>query len=162
ACTADGVPVELLLNVENFEELPRELVEDMRGIGLYRTEFLFMHRSFFPTEEEQYQHYTGALKVVGKREITFRTIDVGADKPLPNLTVPDEPNPVLGWRGLRLSLEWPDMFYAQLRALLRASTHGPMRILLPMITMVEEFRRARAILHEIQNDLRRRGIAFDE
>jgi len=160
-CTADGTPVEILLNVENFEELPAELLEDMRGIGLYRTEFLFMHRSFFPTEEEQYQHYVGALKRIGSAEITFRTIDVGGDKPLPYLTVPHEPNPVLGWRGLRLSLEWPDMFYSQLRALLRASAHGRTRILLPMVTMVEEFRRARAIVSEIQSDLRRHGLPFD-
>jgi phosphoenolpyruvate-protein phosphotransferase (PTS system enzyme I) len=161
ACTADGVAIELLLNVENFEELPAELLEDLRGIGLYRTEFLFMHRPFFPSEEEQYRHYVGALERVGESEITFRTIDVGGDKPLPYLSVPHEPNPVLGWRGLRLSLEWPDMFYAQLRALLRASAHGSIRILLPMLTMVEEFRRARAILNEIQSDLRRRGVPFD-
>jgi phosphoenolpyruvate-protein phosphotransferase (PTS system enzyme I) len=161
ACTADGVAIELLLNVENFEELPAELLDDLRGIGLYRTEFLFMHRPFFPSEEEQYRHYVGALERVGDSEITFRTIDVGGDKPLPYLSVPHEPNPVLGWRGLRLSLEWPDMFYAQLRALLRASAHGQMRILLPMVTMVEEFRKARDILEEIQSDLRHRGVPFD-
>jgi phosphoenolpyruvate-protein kinase (PTS system EI component) len=94
-------------------------------------------------------------------EITFRTIDVGGDKPLGYLSTPDEPNPVLGWRGLRLSLQWPDLFYTQLRALLRASAHGRMRILLPMVTMVEEFRRARAIVGELQEDLRRRRLPFD-
>jgi phosphoenolpyruvate-protein phosphotransferase (PTS system enzyme I) len=161
ACTADGVAIELLLNVENFEELPAELLDDLRGVGLYRTEFLFMHRPFFPSEEEQFRHYVGALERVGDSEITFRTIDVGGDKPLPYLSVPSEPNPVLGWRGIRLSLEWPDMFYSQMRALLRASAHGRMRILLPMITMVEEFRRARAIMAEIEADLRRRGVPFD-
>ncbi len=161
AQTADGVAVELLLNVENFEQLPQEVVQDLRGVGLYRTEFLFMHREFFPSEEEQYRHYAGALAALGEGEITFRTIDVGGDKPLPYLTVPHEPNPVLGWRGLRLSLEWPDMFYCQLRALLRASAHGRMRILLPMVTMIEEFRRARAIVNEIQADLAGRGVPFD-
>ena len=161
ATTADGVAVEVLLNVENFETLPAESLDDMRGIGLYRTEFVFLHRSWFPSEEEQFQHYVGAIRKVRDREITFRTIDVGGDKPLSYLSMPHEPNPVLGWRGLRLSLEWPDMFYAQLRALLRASAHGKIRVLLPMVTMVEEFRRARQIVREIQNDLRSRGVPFD-
>lgn len=160
-CTADGVAIELLLNVENFQELPAELLADLRGIGLYRTEFLFMNRDFFPSEEEQYEEYAGALAKVGEREITFRTIDVGGDKPLSYLSVPHEPNPVLGWRGLRLSLEWPDLFYSQVRALLRASAHGRMKVMFPMVTMVEEFRRARAIVAEVQSDLRRRGVPFD-
>ncbi len=159
--TADGTPIEILLNVENFEELPREVLGAQHAIGLYRTEFLYMHRGSFPSEEEQLQHYVGALSRLGPREITFRTIDVGGDKPLPYLSMPSEPNPVLGWRGLRLSLEWPDMFYAQIRALLRASAHGRVRILLPMITMVEEFRRARDIVREVQADLRRRGVPHD-
>lgn len=162
ARTADDVAIEILLNVENFAELPEDIVQDLRGVGLYRTEFLFMDRKTFPSEEEQYQAYKSALEKVGEREITFRTIDVGGDKPLRYLTVPTEPNPVLGWRGLRLSLQWPDIFYAQFRALLRASAHGRMRILLPMVTMVEELRRAREILHEIMHDLKQRDIAFDE
>jgi len=161
ASTADGVAIELLLNVENFQELPAELLPDLRGIGLYRTEFLFMGREWLPSEEEQYEHYVGALKKVGQREITFRTIDVGGDKPLRCLSVPSEPNPVLGWRGLRLSLEWPDLFYTQVRALLRASAHGRMRVMFPMVTMIEEFRRAREIVAEVRDDLRRRGVAHD-
>jgi phosphotransferase system enzyme I (PtsI) len=161
ATTKDGVAIELLLNVENFQELPAELLADLRGIGLFRTEFLFMNRQFFPSEEEQYEQYAGALAKVGDREVTFRTIDVGGDKPLSYLSVPHEPNPVLGWRGLRLSLEWPDLFYSQVRALLRASAHGRMRVMFPMVTMVEEFRRARAIVTEVQSDLRRRGVPFD-
>jgi phosphoenolpyruvate-protein phosphotransferase (PTS system enzyme I) len=161
ASTADGTPIELLLNIENFQELPAELLADLRGIGLYRTEFLFMGRETFPSEEEQYEHYCGALQLVAGREITFRTIDVGGDKPLSYLSVPSEPNPVLGWRGVRLSLEWPDLFYTQIRALLRASAHGRMRVMFPMITMVEEFRRAQAIVAEVQADLHRRGMAFD-
>src|SRR5262249_14274216 len=161
ATTADGVAIELLLNVENFQELSAELLADLRGIGLYRTEFLFMNRDFFPSEEEQYEQYSGALAKVGDREITFRTVDVGGDKPRSYLSVPPEPTPVLGWRGVRLSLEWPDLFYSQVRALLRASAHGRMRLMFPMVTMVEEFRRARAIVSEVQSDLRRRGVPFD-
>jgi phosphotransferase system enzyme I (PtsI) len=162
ARTADDVAVELMANVENFTGLPDELVEDLMGVGLYRTEFLFMASSSFPTERQQYEHYKSACERLGDREITFRTIDVGGDKPLPYFGMPHEPNPVLGWRGLRLSLEWPDMFYTQVRALLRASAHGNLRILVPMVTMVEEFRRARAIVCDVQDDLRRDGVPFAE
>lgn len=162
ARTADDVAIELLVNVENFTGLPEELIDDLSGVGLYRTEFLFMASSSFPTEQQQYEHYRHAAERLGQREITFRTIDVGGDKPLPYFRLPSEPNPVLGWRGLRLSLQWPDMFYTQLRALLRASAHGRVRILVPMVTMVEEFRRVRAILTEVQGDLRREGLPFDE
>jgi phosphotransferase system enzyme I (PtsI) len=161
ATTADGVAIELLLNVENLPELPAELLADLRGVGLYRTEFLFMGREWLPSEEEQYEHYAGALARAAGREITFRTIDVGGDKPLRCLSVPPEPNPVLGWRGLRVSLEWPDLFYTQVRALVRASAHGRMRVMFPMVTMVEEFRQARGIVERVQDDLRRRGVAFD-
>src|SRR5262249_28543638 len=90
-----------------------------------------------------------------------RPTAAGGAKPLSSLPVPHEPNPVLGWRGVRLSLEWPDLFYSQVRALLRASAHGRMRLMFPMVTMVEEFRRARAIVSEVQSDLRRRGVPFD-
>jgi phosphotransferase system enzyme I (PtsI) len=162
ARTSDDVAVELMANVENFTGLPDELVEDLMGVGLYRTEFLFMASSSFPTEEQQFTHYKSACERLGDREITFRTIDVGGDKPLPYFGMPHEPNPVLGWRGLRLSLEWPDMFYTQVRALLRASAHGNLRILVPMVTMVEEFRRARAIVEDVQEDLRRDGVPFAE
>lgn len=159
--TADGVLIELLLNVESFRELPERLLEGTAGIGLYRTEFLFMNRTSFPSEDEQLEEYVSVLKTVGDREVTFRTIDVGGDKPLSYFTVPHEPNPVLGWRGVRLTLEWPDLLYTQLRALLRASHHGRVRIMVPMITMIEEFRRTRAIFDQIREDLRRRKVAFD-
>ncbi len=162
ARTRDGAPVELLLNVENWEEVPRRVLTDLGGIGLYRTEFLYMARPHFPSEQEQVDHYVGALERMDGGTITFRTIDVGGDKPLPYLKTPHEPNPVLGWRGLRLSLEWPDLLYSQLRALLRASAHGKLRILLPMVTMVEEFRAAREIVLSIQSDLRAAGKPFDE
>lgn len=162
ARTADDVAIELLINVENFTTLPDELVEDLRGIGLFRTEFLFMERSFFPSEEEQYQRYRDVLLSLPEREVTFRTIDVGGDKPLGYLSIPHEPNPVLGWRGLRLSLQWPDLFYSQVRALVRASAHGRMRVLLPLVTTVEEVVQARLIVGEVQADLREAGIPFDE
>jgi phosphotransferase system enzyme I (PtsI) len=162
ARTADDVAIELMINVENFTGLPDELIEGLRGVGLFRTEFLFMERSSFPSEQQQYDYYVRALERLDGREVTFRTIDVGGDKPLSYLAIPVEPNPVLGWRGMRLSLQWPDMFYAQVRALLRASAHGPMRLLFPMITMVEELIRARSIVREIQDELREKGVPFDE
>lgn len=159
--TRDGVLIELLLNVESYQELPEALLEGTAGIGLYRTEFLFMNRTSFPSEDEQFEEYASVLHTVGDREVTFRTIDVGGDKPLSYFTVPNEPNPVLGWRGVRLSLEWPDLLYTQMRALLRASHHGRIRILVPMVTTIEEFRRARAIFDQIREDLRRRRVPFD-
>ena len=162
ARTADDVAIELLLNVEDFDALASNALDGLQGIGLYRTEFLFLNRPFFPTEEEQYRHYCDVLAAVGEREVTFRTIDVGGDKPLPYLSTPHEPNPVLGWRGIRLSLEWPDMFYTQIRALLRASAHGRMRVLLPMVSNVDEVRRVREIVTEVQGDLAKEGVAFDE
>ncbi len=162
AQTKGGASIELLVNVEAFEELQPAVLEGLPGVGLYRTEFLFMNRPYFPSEEEQYDTYRSVLEAVGDREVTFRTIDVGGDKPLPYLKVPPEPNPVLGWRGIRLSLEWPDMFYSQVRALLRASAHGNMRMLFPMITAIEELRRAREIVAEIQSDLKTHGVPFDE
>ncbi len=162
ARTADDVAIELMINVENFAGLPDELIDGLRGVGLFRTEFLFMERKSFPSEEQQYEYYVRALNRLDGREVTFRTIDVGGDKPLSYLAMPVEPNPVLGWRGMRLSLQWPDMFYAQVRALIRASAHGPMRLLFPMITMVEELIRAREIVREIQGELREKGVPFDE
>ena len=161
ARTADEVAIELLVNVENFAGLPESLVEDIGGVGLYRTEFLFMASSTFPSQEQQFEHYAHACQRLGGREVTFRTIDVGGDKPLSYLKVPAEPNPVLGWRGLRLSLQWPDMFYTQVRALLRASAVGPVRILVPMVTMLEEFRRAKDIVEELKADLEAEGVPFD-
>ncbi len=160
--TADGVAIELMLNVENFDSVHPEMLSGLRGVGLFRTEFLFMDRTSFPSEQEQYEDYVAALSQVGDAEITFRTIDVGGDKPLPYFSLPTEPNPVLGWRGLRLSLQWPDIFYTQIRALLRASAHGRVRILLPMVTMIEEFRRARTMISQIQSDMTAHGLPFDK
>ncbi|MBL8841367.1 MAG: phosphoenolpyruvate--protein phosphotransferase [Planctomycetes bacterium] len=151
----------LLLNIENFDSLDPALLRSADGVGLYRTEFLFMGRSTFPSEEEQLAFYKDVLAHVGGREVTFRTIDVGGDKPLPYLVTPREQNPALGWRGIRLTFEWLDLLIPQLRALLRAAAHGPLKILLPMVTTVEEVTRARALLAELIDDLRRQGLPHD-
>jgi phosphotransferase system enzyme I (PtsI) len=152
----------LLLNSENFDNLDPAVLRSADGVGLYRTEFLFMGRSTFPSEEEQLAFYKDVLRHVDGREVTFRTIDVGGDKPLPYLSTPREQNPALGWRGIRLTFEWPDLLIPQLRALLRAAAHGPLKILLPMVTTVEEVRRVRKLLAELAADLRRQGLPHGE
>lgn len=154
--------ISLLLNIENFDNLDPSVLRAADGVGLYRTEFLFMGRSTFPSEEEQLAFYKDVLRHVDGREVTFRTIDVGGDKALPYLVTPREQNPALGWRGIRLTFEWPDLLIPQLRALLRAAAHGPLKILLPMVTTVDEVRRARVLLDELKGDLRRQGLAHGE
>jgi phosphotransferase system enzyme I (PtsI) len=128
------------------------------GVGLYRTEFLFLGSREFPSENEQYQQYKRALEKLSGRPVVFRTLDSGGDKPLPYFQTPQETNPAMGWRGLRISLEMPDLFIPQLRAILRAAAHGDARILLPMVTSVEELTRVRAILTSTASDLRAAGI----
>lgn len=157
ASTLDGVDVDVLVNVENAGDLMPDDLGGLKGIGLYRTEFIYMDRVSFPSEDEQYEVYRRVLERVGDREVVFRTIDIGGDKRLPYFRVADEDNPALGWRGFRISDEWPDLFIAQVRALLRAAKHGKVRIMLPMITTVEEVRRAVAIVQDVKNDLARRG-----
>lgn len=160
--SADDLPrqsgLSLLLNIENFDNLDAAVLRSADGVGLYRTEFLFMGRSTFPSEEEQLAFYRDVLRHVDGREVTFRTIDVGGDKPLPYLVTPREQNPALGWRGIRLTFEWLDLLIPQLRALLRAAATGPLKILLPMVTTVEEVRRARTLLVDLAGDLRRQGL----
>jgi phosphotransferase system enzyme I (PtsI) len=154
--------LQLLLNIENFDNLDPAVLRAAEGIGLYRTEFLFMGRQTFPTEDEQLAFYKDVLTHLGGREVTFRTIDVGGDKPLAYLTTPREQNPALGWRGIRLTFDWQDLLIPQLRALLRAGAHGPLKILLPMITNVEELRHARALLQQLRDDLRRQKLPFGD
>jgi phosphotransferase system enzyme I (PtsI) len=159
--TPDGVGVRLMANVEAARDLGRTESGIVDGIGLCRTEFAFMERRQFPNEEEQLAMYRKAIEWADGKIVTFRTLDVGGDKPLAYFRTPEERNPVLGWRGLRISLDWPDLFYTQVRALLRASAGGHARILLPMVTSVEEVARSRAVLEEIKADLAQAGEAHD-
>lgn len=159
--TPDGTAVRLLANVEAARDLDRIEVRMVDGIGLFRTEFAFMERRQFPTEEEQVAMYRKAVEWAAGKVVTFRTLDVGGDKPLAYFRTPEERNPVLGWRGLRISLDWPDLFYTQIRALLRASAGGHARILLPMVTTVEEVARSRHVLEEIKSDLASGGELHD-
>jgi len=154
--------VTLLLNIENFDNLNPSILQTCDGVGLYRTEFLFMGRQTFPSEEEQHAFYKDVLAHLNGREVTFRTIDVGGDKPLSYLVTPREQNPALGWRGIRLTFDWQDLLIPQLRALLRAAAHGPLKILLPMVTNVDELVKARILIRQLEEDLRRQKLPFGE
>lgn len=151
--TLDGTEIHLMANVESVHDMKHVETEVVTGIGLFRTEFAFMERRQFPAEDEQVQMYERAMEGAKGKPVTFRTLDIGGDKPLPYFRTPDERNPVLGWRGLRISLSWPDMLYTQIRAILRAGASGHARILLPMVTALEEVRRCREIVDTMLEDL---------
>jgi phosphotransferase system enzyme I (PtsI) len=159
--TRDGTAVQLLANVEGVRELDTIEPATIAGIGLFRTEFAFMERRQFPTEQEQVAMYRRAMQGAGGKPVTFRTLDVGGDKPLGYFKMPEERNPVLGWRGIRLCLDWPDILYTQMRAILRASGLGHAKILLPMITSKSEVVRCREVLDQIVADLRDTGEPHD-
>jgi len=138
AITTDGATLGVMVNVESLLDLDTFNAAHTEGIGLLRTEFLYMERPHFPSEEEQYRLYRRVLERMGDRPVTLRTLDIGGDKALPYFKTPHESNPALGWRGLRVTLEWQDLMRVQLRAALRASAHGDLRLLLPMVTSREE------------------------
>jgi len=160
--TTDGAEIELMANVEGVRDLDHVELKVVSGVGLFRTEFAFMERRQFPTEDEQCEMYRAALERTDGKVLTFRTLDVGGDKPLGYFRTPDERNPVLGWRGLRISMAWPDIFYTQVRAILRASAAGHARILLPMVTTLEEIKQCRDVLEHIRMDLQATGVAHDQ
>lgn len=151
--TKDGHQIEIAANIGTPRDLPGVLENGAEGIGLYRTEFLYMDSSDFPTEEEQYDAYRQVLEAMGQKPVIVRTMDIGGDKELPYLDLPEEMNPFLGYRAIRISLDRTDMFKTQLRALLRASVHGNLRIMFPMIATIQEFRQAKAILEEVKREL---------
>ena len=144
ATTLDGVPIEVAANVGSPEEIAAAVEAGCDGVGLFRTEFLFMERGQMPSEDEQEAAYRRAAEALGGRPMVVRTLDVGADKPLPYLAQPPEANPFLGVRGLRLGLERPDLLETQLRAIVRAAADHPVRVMFPMVATLEELRSARA------------------
>ena len=160
--TADGERIELDANAGSVMDTARAAGFGCDGIGLLRTEFLYLDRTSQPGEEEQYYAYRQIVSAMRGKRVTIRTLDVGGDKTLPYLHQPHEENPFLGCRGLRFSLQEEGMFRSHLRSVLRASAFGKAQLLLPMVTGVEEVRRARAILEEEKDNLRRKGIPFDE
>ena len=143
--TKDGKHVELAANIGTPKDVVGVLENGADGIGLYRTEFLYMDSADFPTEDEQYEAYKAVLESMSGKGVVVRTMDIGGDKELPYLDLPEEMNPFLGYRAIRISLDQTDMFKTQLRALLRASVHGDLRIMFPMIATLQEFRSAKKL-----------------
>jgi phosphotransferase system enzyme I (PtsI) len=161
--TADGQPVALWANIgspgqSHLDEIRVALDYGAEGVGLFRTEFLFLNRDAPPDEEEQYQVYRSTLEAMGGRTVVIRTLDIGGDKPLPYLKLPSEANPFLGIRGLRLCMRHPDLFQAQLRALLRAAVHGDLWIMLPMIATPADLAWGREQLRAAAHSLTAEGI----
>jgi phosphoenolpyruvate-protein phosphotransferase (PTS system enzyme I) len=158
AVTLDGVNIVLQANIELPIESGAALKQGAQGVGLFRSEFLFLDRDTLPTEEEQFQAYCAALNAMQGREVTIRTIDVGADKALPQQKVDAPANPALGERAIRFSLKHPEIFTVQLRALLRASACGPIRILIPMLAHRFEVEATKQLLAHAREQLQREGI----
>ncbi len=159
AITRDGRRVEVVANIGSPEEAAHALAFGAEGVGLFRTEFLYLDRQTAPDEEEQLTAYRAALEVMEQRPVVVRTLDVGGDKPLPYLDLGHEDNPFLGWRAIRMCLDRPEFFKIQLRALLRASPGHDLRIMFPMIATVDEVRRARLLLDEAQREIIAAGYA---
>ncbi|MFP4491329.1 MAG: phosphoenolpyruvate--protein phosphotransferase [Spirochaetaceae bacterium] len=161
--TKDAKHVRLEANIEIPEETESVLAHGADGIGLYRTEFFFIQPHGLPSEEDQFRAYSRVLQDMdGHGPVTLRTLDVGGDKVIPGLEDLDEKNPILGWRAVRFCLSRKDIFKTQLRALLRASVYGDLRIMFPMISGVEELDNVLEVLEEVKEDLRKRGITFKE
>ncbi len=153
----DGKHVELAANIGTPDDLDGVKANGGEGIGLYRTEFLYMGRDQLPTEEEQFEAYKKVLEGMDGKPVIVRTLDIGGDKELPYLELPEELNPFLGFRAIRLCLEEQEIFRTQLRALLRASIYGNLKIMFPMIATLQEFRQAKAILEEEKDSLMKAG-----
>lgn len=160
--TKDGHAVKLMANIGQLEEVDDALANGAEGIGLFRTEFLYMDRQTLPDEDEQFQVYKHVLEKMGDKPVVIRTLDIGGDKELPYLDLPKESNPFLGLRAIRLCLDREDLFRSQLRALLRASSHGNLKIMFPMIAVMEEWQRAKAILLEEKARVVKQGVDVPE
>ncbi|MGB9839405.1 phosphoenolpyruvate--protein phosphotransferase [Thermovenabulum sp.] len=154
--------VELSANIGTPKDVKGALENGAEGIGLYRTEFLYMDREDMPSEEEQYKAYKEVAEAMQGKPVIIRTLDIGGDKKLPYLEMPEELNPFLGFRAIRLCLDRKDLFKVQLRAILRASAHGKIRIMYPMISGIDEIRKANRVLKEAMEELKKEKVAFDE
>lgn len=160
--TADGKHLELAANITSPDDLAAVLKQGSEGIGLFRTEFLFMGRKSPPSEEEQFTSYKMVLEKMEGKPVVVRTFDIGGDKELPYLNLPKESNPFLGFRAIRICLAYPDLFRIQIRALLRASVYGQLKIMFPMIASVEEFRAAKAIFLEEKEKLQQEEVTVSD
>ncbi len=162
AQTLDGRKIELTANIELSEEVSSVLAHGAEGIGLYRTEYFYMNRKDLPSEEEQFKAYSAVAKKMKPYTVIIRTLDLGGDKFLSQLDIPMEMNPFMGWRAIRFCLARPDIFKTQLRAILRASAFGKLKMMYPMISGLEELRQANAILEDTKKELKKEGISFDD
>ncbi|WP_436853575.1 phosphoenolpyruvate--protein phosphotransferase [Staphylococcus caeli] len=160
--TVDGRHAELAANIGTPNDLKGVIENGAEGIGLYRTEFLYMGRDEMPTEDEQFEAYKKVLETMEDKRVVVRTLDIGGDKELPYLNLPEEMNPFLGYRAIRLCLDQPDIFRPQLRALLRASAYGKLNIMFPMVATIQEFRDAKALLLEEKENLKNDGVEVSD
>ncbi len=159
--TLDGRRITLASNIEFHDEIPSVISHGSEGIGLYRTEYFYMNRIDLPTEEEQFRAYKQVAEKMNPSSVIIRTLDLGGDKFVSSLDVPHEMNPFLGWRAIRFCLTRVDVFKVQLRAILRASAFGQLKIMYPMISNVQELRRANEILEECRLELQKENVAYD-
>lgn len=162
AQTIDGKTIGILANLELSSEIPSVRKYGAEGIGLYRTEFLYMNRLDLPSEQEQYEAYSAVARAIAPFNVTIRTLDIGGDKFISSVQVPKDMTPFLGSRAIRFCLDRPDIFKTQLRAILRASVHGKLQLMYPMISGLAELRQANAILNQVKSSLRDEKISFDE
>ncbi len=162
AVTPDGRVAEVTGNIEFPEEVSSVKMHGGEGIGLYRTEFFYMNRKDPPSEEEHYQAYKYVAEEMKPQQVIIRTLDLGGDKFLSQFEMPKEIEPFLGWRAIRFCLARPDVFKVQLRAILRASVHGNLKVMYPMISGIEELRQANKILGEVKEELQKKGIPFND
>ena len=160
--TLDGQKVNLYANIGNVSDLALVLQNDAGGIGLVRSEFLYLENETFPTEEQQFRVYRQVAETMGGRRVIIRTLDIGADKKIGYFGLPEEENTAMGYRAIRICLSRPDIFKTQLRAICRASAYGKVAMMFPMITSVEEVREAKALVEEVKAQLRAAGVPFDE
>ncbi len=162
AKTLDGKVVTLAANIEFPEEIPSILQHGADGIGLYRTEYFYMNRRDLPTENEQFEAYEKVANSFGDKPVIIRTMDLGGDKFISQLNIPKEMSPFMGWRAIRFCLARPDIFKAQLRAILRASIHGNLKVMFPMISGIEELRRSKELLEECKVELKKEGRQYND
>ena len=160
--TADGDKLEIFCNIGTPKDAKKAMECDGEGVGLFRSEFLFMDNTHLPTEEEQFEAYKEALETMEGKTVIIRTLDIGGDKDIPYMDFEKEENPFLGFRAVRYCLANPDMYKVQLRAITRASAFGKAKIMVPLVTTVDEVRAVKKLVAEIKEDLRKEGIAFDE
>lgn len=159
--TKDGVQVEIVANIGKPEDVDKVLQYDGEGVGLFRTEFLFMDRTSMPTEDEQFEAYKKVAAAMNGKPVIIRTLDIGGDKEIPYMGLEKDENPFLGYRAIHLCLDRKeDIYKPQLRALLRASAFGNIRIMIPLVTCIEEYREAKALIEELKKELDEKGIAY--